>query len=46
MPGTGLVTVGAATLFGISIVLREEMRDKAFRLNEVWLPTARPYTHA
>ena len=35
MPGTGLVTVGAAALFGVSTVLREETRDKAFRLSEV-----------
>jgi hypothetical protein len=35
MPGTGLVTVGASTLFGISTVLRAETSDKAFRTNEV-----------
>lgn len=35
VPGTGLVTVGVSTLFGVSAVLREEMREKAFRLNEV-----------
>jgi 3-oxoacyl-[acyl-carrier protein] reductase len=40
MPETGLVTVGASTLFGISTVLREELRGKAFRLNEVRLSVA------
>jgi hypothetical protein len=35
MPGTGLMTLGAAALFGISTVLRTETSDKAFRVNEV-----------
>jgi hypothetical protein len=35
MPGTGLMTLGAAALFGISTVLRVETSDKAFRVNEV-----------
>ena len=35
MPGTGLMTLGTAALFGISTVLRTETSDKAFRVNEV-----------
>jgi hypothetical protein len=35
-PNTGLMTLGAASLFGVSTVLREETKDRAFRVNEVW----------
>jgi hypothetical protein len=42
MPGTGLMTLGAAALFGISTVLRTETSDKAFRVNEVLRQT--PFT--
>lgn len=35
MANTGLLTVGVAALFGVSTVLREETKDKAFCLNEV-----------
>lgn len=35
VPGSGLTTVGSATLHGISVVLRGELMAKAFRLNEV-----------
>lgn len=33
-PGTSLITVGAACLFGISIAARGECKDKALRVNE------------
>jgi hypothetical protein len=35
VPGSGMVTVGNAAAFGISIVLREETRPSALRFNEV-----------
>lgn len=35
VPGSGMVTVSNAAAFGVSIVLREETRANAFRLNEV-----------
>eukprot|EP00850_Spirogloea_muscicola_P006342 SM000030S11351 [mRNA] locus=s30:243515:259426:- [translate_table: standard] len=34
MPGAGFTTIGAAALWGLSIVAREEMREKAVRINE------------
>eukprot|EP00850_Spirogloea_muscicola_P006049 SM000028S10143 [mRNA] locus=s28:649808:650953:+ [translate_table: standard] len=34
MPGAGFTTIGAAALWGLSIVVREEMKEKAVRVNE------------